>query len=558
MTSTANKRTFLAFLLCLMGTMALAEPRLNSLDVKVVLADNGDATITEVRHMVIDDTGTEIYIPMRRLDGREVTLRKVTDEQGVQFTNVGRWNTRWSRSEKARKCGINNIDDGLEVCWGLGEKGERTYTVEYTITELLRSYKDQDGLFHEFVTHSIKPMPDHAKVTIQRENGRFDKSFTQIWAFRYDGSFVFEEGKLVAETTDKMDSDESIRLMVAVDKGVFHPSKSVDMTMKEMEEEAFKGSDYEEEEAFKGSDYEEDDIGFWGWLCIILMVVVLPILLLIRSILIWRSKRKATKNLLWYRDIPYQGNLLHANRILNAHRHFKMNYNDLISATVLRLISIGALRIENHYVAPTGLGKFMGKEGSVKPCIAVYELQKVQGLVNFPMLTLLYKMFADAAGEDHILQPKELKNYMSRHTEKVEQMMKMAQKTISLKDVNADMENVRKVYGLKMFLKDFTLANERHVQEVALWKEYLVWAELFGIAKQVRADMMKINPEYLKFDQFYQTMLNERVVRDVTTATLLGTTSAIKSSRSSGGGGFSSHGGGGGGFSGGGGGGGVR
>ena len=164
----------------------------------------------------------------------------------------------------------------------------------------------------------------------------------------------------------------------------------------------------------------------------------------------------------------------------------------------------------------------------------------------------------DAAGSDRILQPKELKNFMSHNPQRVEEMMKVAMQKMSIKDVNKDMENVRKVYGLQKFLKDFTLANERHVQEVALWKEYLVWAELFGISKQVRKDMMKINPEYLKFDNFYHSMLNENVVRDITLATMIGTSRATSSSRSSGGGGFASRGGGGGHFSGGGGGGGVR
>ena len=147
---------------------------------------------------------------------------------------------------------------------------------------------------------------------------------------------------------------------------------------------------------------------------------------------------------------------------------------------------------------------------------------------------------------------------MSHNPQRVEAMMKVAMQKMSIKDVNKDMENVRKVYGLQKFLKDFTLANERHVQEVALWKEYLVWAELFGISKQVRKDMMKINPEYLKFDNFYHSMLNENVVRDITLATMIGTSRATSSSRSSGGGGFASRGGGGGHFSGGGGGGGVR
>ena len=547
MTFTENKRAGLLLLLCLIAAIAMGRPRLKNLDIHVVIADNGDAHFTEVRNMSIDDEGTECYFPLRNIEGMEITGLKVTDENGVKFSDVGEWDTKWSRSKKTHKCGINEIDDGYEICWGLGESGERVYTVEYTLTNFLRGYKDQDGFRHEFVTHHITPTPENAKVTIQRASGSFDESNTQIWAFRYDGTFIFDGGELVAMTSDEMDEEESMRLLVAVDKGIFHPKTTVnDTTMEEIVEEAKEGSDY-----FEG-------LSFWDWVSIILLVVVPIIWGIVHTYRVWHSKRMAKKNLLWYRDIPYQGNLVRANCILNAHRYRKVNYDNLISASVLRLLSIGALRIENHYIEPTGLAKIVGKQGSVKPCIVIYELQKVQGLVNFPMLTLLYNIFVDAAGSDRILQPKELKNFMSHNPQRVEEMMKVAMQKMSIKDVNKDMENVRKVYGLQKFLKDFTLANERHVQEVALWKEYLVWAELFGISKQVRKDMMKINPEYLKFDNFYHSMLNENVVRDITLATMIGTSRATSSSRSSGGGGFASRGGGGGHFSGGGGGGGVR
>lgn len=546
MTCTANKRAGLILLLCLIAAIAMGRPRLKNLDIQVVIADNGDAHFTEVRNMSIDDEGTECYFPLRNIEGMEITGLKVTDENGVIFSDVGKWDTDWSRSKKTHKCGLNEIDDGYEICWGLGDSGERVYTVEYTLTNFLRGYKDLDGFAHEFVTHHINPTPEHAKVTIHRDNGSFESGNTKIYAFRYDGDFIFDKGTLVAETSDEMDEDEAIRLLVEVEKGVFHPTKSESITMKEMEEEAFKGSDY------------DDSLDFWSWVTIFFFGIVPIIWVCVSTFRVWNSKRMAKKDLLWYRDIPYQGNLVRANCILNAHRYRKVNYDNLISASVLRLLSIGALHIENHYIEPTGLAKIVGKQGSVKPCIVIYELQKVNGLVNFPMLTLLYNIFVDAAGSDRILQPKELKNFMSHNPQRVEQMMNVAMQRMSIKDVNNDMENVRKVYGLQKFLKDFTLANERHVQEVALWKEYLVWAELFGISKQVRKDMMKINPEYLKFDDFYRSMLNENVVRDITLATMLGTARATSSSRSSGGGGFASRGGGGGHFSGGGGGGGVR
>ena len=121
-------------------------------------------------------------------------------------------------------------------------------------------------------------------------------------------------------------------------------------------------------------------------------------------------------------------------------------------------------------------------------------------------------------------------------------------------------EQVRQVFGLKKFLKEFTLANERHVSELGLWKDYLVYAELFGIADQVRADMQKINPEFEKMAKIYQDMCDRTVVPELMATTLYGSRlaqKAIARERSGGGGGSASMGGGGG-FSGGGSGGGIR
>jgi uncharacterized membrane protein len=121
---------------------------------------------------------------------------------------------------------------------------------------------------------------------------------------------------------------------------------------------------------------------------------------------------------------------------------------------------------------------------------------------------------------------------------------------------------VRQLFGLKKFLKEFSLIDERHVQEVSLWKDYMIYAALFGIADQVVKDMKNINPEFFKMDQVAQQMADDFTLPAIQTAFLSGTSKAERlkaqrEARASGRGGSSSWGGGGG-FSGGGSGGGVR
>ena len=137
-------------------------------------------------------------------------------------------------------------------------------------------------------------------------------------------------------------------------------------------------------------------------------------------------------------------------------------------------------------------------------------------------------------------------------------------------------EEMGEVYGFKRFLDDFTLVNERNLTETKLWRDYIVWATLFGNAGQVMKDMKAINPEFFKMDEM-GSQLSEGVTLPAVDSSFLLITEGLlheqamqrqknqsssrkssSSSRSSGSGGSSSWGGGGGGFSGGGGGGGIR
>jgi uncharacterized membrane protein YgcG len=273
-----------------------------------------------------------------------------------------------------------------------------------------------------------------------------------------------------------------------------------------------------------------------------------------------RERKKLLKTIDWYRDIPINGDLVHARGLFDAfYLGGGITDEDMISAMVLRLIRTGTLTIEDRIVMPTGLRRIMGAEGKVQPCIIIKEFNERNRLINAAPIRKLYDMFRMASGEDLVLQPRELKKWMGRHEDEVMAFVKLLKESVSLKQAKAEIEDTKKVFGLKKYLQDFTLANERHVSEVSLWNDYLVYATLFGIADQVMADMKQINPEYLQMNQISRNLTDRRVV-PMLLATTSSTATSIKQSvesRNSGGGGRSSFGGGGG-FHGGGSGGGVR
>ena len=525
-----------------------ARPYLHSLDIRVVLSHNGDARITETRVMDIDDEGTECYIGLGNMGGSEVRDLRVSDEDGNDFENIGDWDIDRSRSWKEYKCGIVYKHNGYELCWGLGESGNRTYTTSYTITSLIHAYPDADAIRHVFLDQDVSPKPDHAKISIEAEDSiLFTDENCGIWGFRFGGELGFQDGRIIAYNTEDFGHSGAMYIMARFNKGMFEPTIQEDDTFEHKKELAFEGSDYTSDDEWTTED------------TIILLVMaicffIVPIVGFIWYLIyVWRARKKVNKDLLWYRDIPMKGNLQQANDVLNAYKYFGTDYNNLLSACILKLIDMGAISIEQT----------LNSKGKTEQNFVIHELQNY---ADQPLLLRkIHSMFKTAAGEDTVLEPKELRSFMrsSKNESITDSFINTLHTKTSISYYKERFDDVRQVFGLKKFLKEFSLLDERHVNEVTLWKDYMIYATLFGIADQVIKDMKKINPEYFNMDQVAAQMANDTTLPMIYSTLHSGTSRAVankaaREARASGHGGHSSWGGGGGGFSGGGFGGGVR
>ena len=538
------------------ATSLFARPQLQKLDIRVVLSHNGDARITETRQMSVDSEGTECYTGLGGMGQSEVRDLTVTDETGLEFENVGSWDINRSRSWKEGKCGIVIKHGGYELCWGLGDSGERTYITSYTITGLVRSHPDADAIRHVFLDADVSPKPDKAYLTIEAEEDSvfLTEENSGIWGFRFGGELGFDNGKMVAYNDEPFGSNGALYIMCRFDKGMFEPWYQVEDTFESKKEQAFEGSDYVGGYDESGSD----DGGFWAFIMMVIGFFVVPIVTGISYfVYVWRARKKVNKDLLWYRDIPLKGNLQQANDMLNAYKYFGTDYNNLLSACILKLIDMGAISIETH----------LNQKGKSEQNFVIHELSNP---ADQPLLLRkIHSIFKTAAGSDTVLEPKELKSFMynTKNESVTDSFISTLHTKTSISAYKDRLGEVRQVFGLKKFLKEVTLLDERHVQEVALWKDYMIYATLFGIADQVISDMKKINPEYFNMDQVANQMADNMTLPMIR-STLLNSTSravankaareAAREARLSGRGGHSSWGGGGGGFSGGGFGGGVR
>ena len=533
------------------ATSVFSYPNLYDLNIKVVLSKNGDARITETREMYIDDEGTECYIGLANMGESQVKDLTVSDETGTQFINVD-WDVDETRDWKTYKCGIVTTSRGYELCWGLGDEGKRTYTTSYTITGLVRGYPDADAIRHVFLDTSVSPKPDHAKITIMTADTTMviNPDSCGIWGFRFEGNLWFENGTIVAETTKAMSEEAGLFIMVQFPKGMFEPTIWENDTFENKKGEAFEGSDY-------ASSDDDEDMTWFEWVIFFLIYGVSALAAVCSFVwhifTVWHARRKANKDLMWYRDIPLNGNLQEANNILNAYKYMHTDYNNLMSACILKLIQLGAITIETR----------PNIKGEMEPNFVIHELKNFG---NQPVLMRkIFNIFKNAAGSDTVLEPKELKQYMKSTCNQsiTDSFINTLHTKTSISKYKDREEEVRQLFGLRKFLKEFTLMDERGVGEVKLWKDYMIYATLFGIADRVIKEMKKVNPEYFNMDQVANQMADNMTLPLIYSTLHHSTSSAVaakaaREHRSSGGGGHSSWGGGGGGFSGGGGGGGVR
>ena len=133
------------------GQVAVAQNKVHDVEITVNLNTDGSAQVREVWDMTLS-RGTEVYLGRENLGDIKIRDLTVSDETGTTYKTDRSWDTDRSFDGKKNHCGLNSISDGYEICWGIGEYGHRTYTVDYTLTNLVKSLDDYDMVHYQFYT----------------------------------------------------------------------------------------------------------------------------------------------------------------------------------------------------------------------------------------------------------------------------------------------------------------------------------------------------------------------------------------------------------------------
>ena len=101
--------------------------------------------------------------------------------------------------------------------------------------------------------------------------------------------------------------------------------------------------------------------------------------------------------------------------------------------------------------------------------VSSFVINEFEDARNQPLLLRkLHTIFKVAAGDDTVLEPKELKSYMkSQSNESVtDSFINTLHTKTRLSTYKDSQDKVRQVFGMRKFLKEFTLLDERGINEV--------------------------------------------------------------------------------------------
>lgn len=529
---------------------------INRISMDIFVDSNGNANVTETWNCYANE-GTEIYHPYYNLGNSRITNLSVSMDS-TQFETLSSWNTSGSLSSKAYKAGINRVSNGVELCWGISDYGTNIYMVNYTVTNFVSNLTDSQMIYWTLIPYDFSNRI--GQVTINIRSNFNILSSTDVWGYgNYGGTAYVDNGIIYMASDGTLDTDEYMTILVRFPSGTFDTANNLNHDFQ-----------YYLDMAEEGANHYNSNVSFILYLPIILTVFVSIFASVITYVDKYNESRlkfvnnsnklPKNKDIPYFRDIPCNKDLFLIFFIAYQFKIVKKK-TDLLGSVILKWVRDKKVTLKQDV------------DEKSKTSV-VFSEEQLNSIVNSDERDL-YKMFLDAS-KNGVLEDSEFSKWCRIHYSKIlnwfdtvldGEKSKLVQnglllekpKTFFTKAKYTATPELRQqainIAGLKKYLNDYTLISERVAPDVVLFEDYLILAQMFGIAKKVSDDFKNLYPDLITETNFYSydniTFINIYTIHAMNSA--YSAQRAAASRYSGGGGGFSSGGGGGGSFGGGGG-----
>ena len=557
------KLTFFALIMFFVFVINTSANTLKSIKMDAVLDSDGNMHVTEVWNMNNNEK-TEVYKEEYNLGNMKITNFKVSDESR-DYTLNPNWDIYGSLEDKKFKYGINSVDQGIELCWGISEYGSKTYTISYDIENAIFNTSDAQTLYIKLV-NSMNTPPEKFEIVISGPSEFSDN--LDVWGYGYKGYSYVSEGKIYMsneENTELGETDYAV-LLVKFPLGTFNTKENnkyseygtFDDVLNKAEEGTF-DYDYDNNEgdSFFNNMFNFISRAFW-----FLFFFIIPIIA-IKNMNKYKfgvaGSKIDMKEINAFRDIPCNKDIYRAYFISIVYKLNK-NKTDFLGALFLKWLDEDKIKI---YKAEKKR-LFGTKEVT---CVDVNNI----GICNIPVESEMAQIINGASG-DGILEEDEFEKYSKKHYKKIFEWFDSVEEYGRDLYINESLvtksgskylidDKIKgeaiELAGLKKYLTEFAYMDQKQPIEVKLWKEYLIYAQIFGIADEVAKQFKKLYPEIItEMNSSNLDVTDIILLNHFSHAAVVSASSARSAAQnySAGGGGFSSGGGGGGSFGGGGGG----
>lgn len=487
---------------------------IEKIEMDIDLDENGDATVIETWQANLTQ-GTEGYRPFFKLQDSKILDFSVTDESERKYQIISDWNTNESFDYKSYKCGIKETSNGVELCWGISQYGNKIYTLKYKINKLVTQYTDCQGIYFNF----LKLNQDVNEVVIKIHcNNNLSVENSKIWSYGYKGTINFENGDIVLDSKGKLSKSQYMVGLIKFENNIFSTNNKSDLSFEDVKKSA------------------KSDIRILvNVILTIISILLNPFTIFIIVILISIIKG-ANKKTIVEKSVSAEEplNILQEDRRLPAddkveyYREIPCDkdlevtywvcYQYYVSAdSVLKKGIVGAIFLKWFKEGKIAINKNQNKKIEFKDNNYSIDLSKIEYGEN-EVENSLIAILKSAAGKNEILEPNELKNWCKYNYENMKNwfdnilnyterkllgqglITKGYSDGIAVRNVSPKLkEDALKLKGLRRFLLDYSLISEKEYIEVQIWEEYLIFAQLLGVADKVQEQFSKLYPNFKSY-----------------------------------------------------------
>lgn len=522
-----------------------------SIDIKAKLDKEGTMHVEEIWKVNAIE-GTELYKEELNLNQMKIVNFKVKDNV-KNYTMDEIWEVEGSFNDKKYKYGINYTTNGIELCWGISRYGKNTYTISYDIKNVIFNVNDAQVLEKRLV-NSLNSGVDKFSIEITGPYKYPDS--LDVWCYGSKSYCYVDDGKIRAASTEdsSLSREEYSAVLVKFPLNTFE----IDYDIRH---EGMNTFDDVLKDAENGSFEYDYSVPLWDRITAVISVIVsvLPVVAVIIFALTYSKykfgplgKKIKMKEINMFRDIPCDKDIYKAYFLAKVY-NLSNKDTDFLGAILLKWLDEDKVSVIKVSEKITNI--------QLKDNIS-FDIECEKKLYDY-----IYE-----ASVDGVLEAKEFEKYITKHYSKIDKWFTKVEeygrdKYVSLNLVSKSghkyliddklKSEAINLAGLKKYLKEFSLIEEKQPIEVKLWKDYLIFAQIFGMADSVAKAFEKLYPEVIVEMEHYNYSIGDIYLLNSMSRNIIGSLDRQRAQNySSGGGGFSS--GGGGGSFGGGGGGGFR